>query len=88
MMSVKKPSPQELAALDVFNWPVWSREKSEFDWFYDSTETCYILEGRASVRALDGSGIEFGPGDLVVFKKGLKCRWKIADNIRKHYRFE
>jgi len=49
-------------------------------------ETCYILQGKAQV--FDDNGailVEFGKGDLVVFPPGLRCKWKILENMRKHY---
>ena len=30
---------------DIFNWPIWTKEISEFPWTYSSDETCYFLEG-------------------------------------------
>ena len=43
-MSKKKPSKEDLKKLNVESWGTWSKEISEFDWSYDDTETCYILE--------------------------------------------
>ena len=84
MVTVKKPKEEEIKEFE--KWPIWEKEVSEFDWEYADKETCYILEGKAQVYDLDGSLIaEFGKGDLVVFEPGLKCKWKITDNIRKHY---
>lgn len=57
-----------------------------FDWHYDETETCYLLEGRVTVEA-EGKSVSFGKGDLVVFPQGLSCVWKVAEPVRKHYRF-
>ncbi len=82
----KKPSPEELAELDVSSWPVWEKGVSEFDWVYDEEETFYVLEGRVEVTLDDGTRIEIEPGDLVTFAKGVRCRWKVLEPIRKHYR--
>ena len=60
---------------------------SEFPWYYDEKETCYILEGNAVVTDNKGNKIEFGPGDWVEFEQGLECNWKILKTIRKKYRF-
>ncbi|MBN1466694.1 DUF861 domain-containing protein [candidate division KSB1 bacterium] len=40
-ISVEKPSKEKLAQLDVANWPIWTKEISEFPWYYDEKETCY-----------------------------------------------
>jgi len=36
-----------LKGLNIGSWPIWTKE---FDWYYDETEQCYILEGRAIVE--------------------------------------
>lgn len=85
MMSKKKPSAEEVRKTE--NWGIWQKEPSEFPWFYDEQETCYILEGNASVVASTGESIEFQAGDLVVFEQGLECTWKISKKIVKRYNF-
>jgi len=85
MMKVKKPSKDEITQTSL--WSVWSKEPSEFPWYYDEKETCYILEGNAVVTDNKGNKIEFGPGDWVEFEQGLECNWKILKTIRKKYRF-
>lgn len=82
----KHPAAETLDKLNVRKWPVWTREKSSFDWFYDEQETCYFLEGRVTVRTEEGE-ISIGSGDLVAFPKGLKCTWIVHEAVRKHYRF-
>ena len=47
----------------------------------------YILEGRVRVEPTDGEPVEFGPGDLVTFPRGMDCVWTISEPVRKHYRF-
>ena len=81
-------TPAKLDVLYVDDWPVWSKEVSEFDWEYDQTETCYIIEGEAIVTPEDGEAVTITAGDMVSFPKGMKCRWKITEAIEKHYRFE
>jgi len=82
----KHPSKEKLEELDVEKWGTWECEPSTFPWEYDSTETCYILEGKAKVTA-DEEEVEFGKGDLVVLPEGLKCERQVIDKIRKYYRF-
>jgi len=85
----RNPAPGKLDVLGVEEWPIWEKEPSEFDWTYDRTEVCYILEGRVIVTPDDGTeAIELGRGDLVTFPKGMSCKWKIVDFISKHYMFE
>lgn len=85
MMRVRKPLTAETEQASA--WDTWTKEPSTFSWYYDEKETCYILEGNASVTDKQGNSIEFGPGDWVEFDQGLECRWTIAKTIRKRYRF-
>lgn len=86
-VTVTKPDQNELDGLGVFDWPVWTKENSTFDWYYDQKEICYLLEGKVKVTTENGSW-EFGAGDLVTFRQGLKCSWEIYEPVRKHYTFE
>ena len=80
----KKPTPEEIEKAK--KWPMWEKEESVFDWYYDKEETFYVLEGEVTVT-WDGEQISFGVNDLVTFPKGLKCTWHIKKKIRKHYTF-
>lgn len=80
-------SEERLQALGARNWPVWSKEPSEFPWTYEATETCYLLAGKVVVTPEQGAALEFGQGDLVIFPKGLSCTWNILETVRKHYNF-
>lgn len=84
-MNVRKPAHNEIEMADA--WDTWQKEPSEFEWYYDDKETCYILGGNAIVTDKQGNSIQFGPGDWVEFRKGLSCNWKITDTIRKKYKF-
>ena len=81
---IRKPTEDE--AKEAESWPIWEKEESTFPWNYDVQETCLILEGKAMVTTPKES-VEFGPGDYVIFPKGLSCTWKINKKIRKHYKF-
>jgi len=83
---VEKPTNEKLNAMKVFSWPVWTKEISSFDWYYDEKEICYFLEGEVTVKTSDGE-ISFGKGDLVIFPQGLKCVWNIKMAVKKHYKF-
>lgn len=86
-MKKKKATEDDLKKLNVDSWGTWSKDVSEFDWYYDDTETCYVLDGEVEVTGEDGSKISFEKGDIVQFKKGLKCVWKVKKPIRKRYYF-
>jgi uncharacterized cupin superfamily protein len=81
-------TPAKLDVLYVDDWPVWNKEVSEFDWEYDQSETCYIVEGSAIVTPENGEPVKIEAGDLINFPKGLKCVWKITEAIEKHYSFD
>ena len=86
-IDVRKPTDDELTALNVRTWPIWEKEISAFDWHYDETEKCYFLRGEADVHFGEGKTVRVGEGDLVIFPKGLKCRWEIKKAVKKHYCF-
>jgi uncharacterized cupin superfamily protein len=76
----------EIAKRKIETWPIWEKEVSKFDWYYDSDEECYILDGEVVVKTDEGD-YTISAGDFVTFKKGLKCVWDIKKGIRKHYNF-
>jgi uncharacterized cupin superfamily protein len=83
----RKAAQETLEGLEVKSWPIWEKEVSSFPWHYDSTETCYILEGRFNVELDNGESFEIKAGDLVTFPQGLSCTWTIYEPVRKHYSF-
>lgn len=86
-ITVEKPTEAKLDKLGVRSWPIWTKETSKFDWFYDENESCYLLEGEVTVTTEDGQTVHFGKGDFVVFPEGLGCTWEITKPVRKHYNF-
>ena len=84
---IDKLSKEDLEAKGVFNWPVWEKEASRFSWYYDSKESCYIIEGRVRVEPVGCVPVEFGAGDFVVFPAGMDCVWYISEPVKKHYSF-
>jgi hypothetical protein len=87
-ISVVKPNEEDLNKKGVSKWPIWTKEVSKFDWSYDSTEECFILDGKVVVETSDGKKVEFGKGDFVTFPEGLSCKWDIKEPVRKHYNFK
>tara|TARA_B100000029_G_C17282299_1_gene853873 strand:+ start:176 stop:442 length:267 start_codon:yes stop_codon:yes gene_type:complete len=82
-----KPMTMEQAEKDgITSWPIWTCGVSEFDWEYSNRESCFLLEGQVKVKT-DRETVNFGPGDFVVFPKGLKCFWKVTSPVKKHYQF-
>jgi hypothetical protein len=81
------PSPAKLEVMGVYDWPIWTKEVSQFPWTYESNETCYILEGEVMVTPDGSQPVQLGEGDLVTFPAGMSCTWQIRHNIRKHYKF-
>ena len=84
-ITVKKATDAE--KLDMSTKPTWGCDVSEFDWYYDSEETCLLTEGEVTVL-YDGKSVNFGAGDLVVFPKGLSCVWRVTKAVKKHYFFK
>lgn len=80
-------SAQRQAELGVSRWPVWEKEVSCFPWFYDSSETCYLIEGEVIVTPQGGSPVTVRAGDIATFPAGMQCEWNIVKPLRKHYRF-
>lgn len=86
-VTIKKLSDDEINKLGIKKWPIWTKEVSEFDWFYDSQEQCLFIEGIVIVKTENGD-YNIGKGDFVTFPKGLKCTWKVIEPVKKHYNFE
>ncbi|EGJ32726.1 MULTISPECIES: cupin domain-containing protein [Moorena] len=84
---IERPSQDHLDNLGVSNWPIWTKEVSEFPWTYDEQEICYLLEGEVVVTPDGGEPVQIAKGDLVTFPAGMSCTWKIISNVRKHYQF-
>jgi len=87
-IAIKKPTNKDLETKGVLSWPIWEKEISRFDWHYDSTEECFLLEGKVVVETEDGDQVAFEKGDFVTFPKGLSCIWDIKVPVRKHYNFK
>ncbi|MDP8260492.1 MAG: cupin domain-containing protein [Candidatus Gygaella obscura] len=86
-IKVERLSNEELQKRQVFEWSIWNKEASVFDWHYDQQEQCYFLEGKVTVKTKDGESVSFTKGDFVTFPKGLSCTWQIEEDVKKHYNF-
>ena len=85
-IEIIKLSGSKITEKNILQWPIWTCEVSEFDWEYSDEEACLLLEGEVEVSS-EFETVRFSAGDYVVFPKGLKCRWKVARPVRKHYSF-
>jgi uncharacterized cupin superfamily protein len=83
---IENPSREELDSRGVNDWPIWTKEVSRFDWYYDTAEQCYLLEGEVTVETREGD-FTVKAGDFVTFRQGLKCVWDIKKPVKKHYKF-
>lgn len=84
---IRGPGKEQLDKLGVADWPIWTKEASEFPWHYDEPETCYFLEGYVVVTPDGGEPTTVGKGDLVTFPEGMSCTWQVRKNVKKHYKF-
>lgn len=86
-IEIRQLSEKEINEMGISSWPIWTKEISIFDWYYDSVEECLILEGKIKVHT-DECITEINAGDFVRFPKGLKCKWEVIEPVRKHYNFK
>jgi hypothetical protein len=86
MVKIEMLSSDALKSKGIFSWAIWEKEKSSFDWFYDTEEQCYFLEGEVEIITPEGN-VSIKKGDFVTFKKGLSCTWNVLKKVRKHYKF-
>ena len=63
-IEIKKVKMEDMEKKGVLSWPTWVKEVSRFDWHYDDTEECYLLEGKVVVETGDSERVEFGKGDF------------------------
>ncbi|OIR17628.1 cupin domain protein [mine drainage metagenome] len=82
---VEKPTTEKLASLGVTSWPIWTKEVSQFPWFFGTQEIAYILEGEVTVTPDGDEAVSFQTGDLVTFPAGMSCTWHVKKALRKHY---
>ncbi len=85
-ITVEKLTEAQVKRLKVFSWPIWEKEVSRFEWYYDSIEQCYFLAGSVTIETDEGP-VEITKGDFVTFPVGLRCVWVVKEPVRKHYKF-
>jgi len=82
----RNPAEKSLQEDGIYDWPIWTKEVSEFPWTYSEDETCYFLKGDVVVTPDGGDPVEMKKGDLVTFPEGMSCTWKIRQDVKKHYK--
>jgi len=82
----QNPAEKRLQDDGIYDWPIWTKEVSEFPWTYSEDETCYFLKGDVIVTPDGGDPVEMKKGDLVTFPEGMSCTWKILQDVKKHYK--
>lgn len=83
----RNPNAERLKELGVADWPIWTKEASEFSWSYSEQEQCYFLEGEVTVTPDGGDPVQVGQGDFVTFPEGMSCVWHIKKDVKKYYTF-
>ena len=85
---ISQPDKEFLEKKGVFSWGTWGCGASKFPWTYDSSESCYLLEGKVTVTPTDNRpACTFGKGDFVTFPAGMSCTWDVSEPVKKHYMF-
>jgi len=84
---IKKLDNKEIEKRKIKSWPIWTKEVSRFDWYYDTDEDCLILEGEVVIETPKGN-YTIKAGDFVTFKEGLECVWDVKKPVKKHYDFK
>ena len=83
---IRNPAKEQLDELGVGDWPIWTKESSEFPWSYDEQETCYFLEGDVVVTPEGEAPVEVGQGDLVTYMP-FETEFRINDGLLVDFRF-
>lgn len=85
-LTIKKLSQDDFREMEIYNWPIWEKEVSKFNWSYDEKEQFYLIEGEIKIKTKDGE-FDIKPGDYVECSKGLDCDWEVTSYVKKHYQF-
>jgi uncharacterized protein len=85
---IRQPDAAFLQSKGVYDWGTWGCGVSKFPWTYDTSESCYLLQGKVTVTPSDGrAATTFGKGDYVTFPAGMSCTWDVTEAVQKHYMF-
>jgi uncharacterized cupin superfamily protein len=77
-IKIEKPSAETISEMQ--RCPTWSKEVSVFDWKYDATETCYVLEGEVRGEHARRRGVRRRrSGDLPARPSAPGGAWQAKD---------
>jgi uncharacterized protein len=62
---------------------MWDCTAGRFNWYYESDEVIYVLEGSVVVEDAAGVRRRLGPGDTFLFPAGTQFHWTVSQYIRK-----
>lgn len=62
---------------------VWECTKGRFNWYYDLDETILILEGAIVLESDILPPTRYGPGSVILFRKGAHARWYVDNYVKK-----
>ena len=68
---------------DLASTHMWDCTAGRFNWYYESDETIYVLEGSVVVRDEAGMSRRLGAGDTFLFPAGSRFHWTVPHHIRK-----
>ncbi len=85
-IKIRHLTMEEAKELGIDNWNTWECEPSTFEWYYDESETFYVLDGYVVVIT-STERIHIEKNMLVTFPKGLECTWEVRKPIKKAYTF-
>ena len=86
---ILRGEPQASGRLDAgsnsgpFRMGIWSCTEGAFECTELGDELQTIVEGRLTLKQMDGTAIECGPGDSVVTRKGERVVWDIQEAVTK-----
>ncbi|MCL6710279.1 cupin domain-containing protein [Pseudomonas sp. R2.Fl] len=65
---------------------IWECTPGRFTTFREnSTETCFILEGRVTLHSENGEQHTFGAGEMFTLPMGWRGSWEVHETVRKIY---
>ena len=62
---------------------MWDCTTGRFNWYYESDETIYVLEGSVVVQDEAGTRRRLSAGDAFLFPAGSRFHWTVPQYIRK-----
>lgn len=72
---------------DTVTSGIWTCEPGEFEWHFSYDEMIYLLEGRVTIRELNGAHRVFDvkAGEMVTFPSGAATYWTVQERVKKFF---